>query len=99
MEGAARGRVQRIGHFAFDKRRSLFHRAANLLSFLLIAAANSVLVKRPDIVVVETDPFMLPTLGRFLKFWKGSKLVVYLQDVYPDADWQPCPRLVSADEG
>ena len=22
-----------------------------------------------------------------------------LQDVYPDADWQPCPRLVSADEG
>jgi Protein of unknown function (DUF4239) len=22
-----------------------------------------------------------------------------LQDIYPDADWQPCPRLVSADEG
>ncbi len=22
-----------------------------------------------------------------------------LQDIYPEADWQPCPRLVSADEG
>ena len=27
---------------------------------------------------------MLPTLGRFLKFWKRARLVVYLQDIYPD---------------
>ena len=76
--------IHRIGHFVFDKRRSLVHRAANLLSFLMIAVVKSLLMKRPDVIVVETDPFMLPTLGRFLKFWKRSKLVVYLQDIYPD---------------
>ena len=76
--------IHRVGHFTFDKRRSLLHRAANLLSFLFIAVVKSVLMKRPDVIVVETDPFMLPTLGRFLKFWKRSKLVVYLQDIYPD---------------
>jgi len=76
--------VHRIDHFLFDKDRSLFHRAANLISFLMIAIVKSLTVKRPDVVVVETDPFMLPTLGRFLKFWKRSKLVVYLQDLYPD---------------
>ena len=76
--------IHRIGHFVFDKHRSLFHRAANLLSFLVIAVVKSVFIKRPDVVVVETDPFMLPVLGRFLKFWKRSKLVVYLQDIYPD---------------
>ncbi len=76
--------IHRIGHFAFDKHRSLLHRAANLISFLLIAVVKSLLIKRPDIIVVETDPFLLATLGRFLKFWKRSKLVVYLQDLYPD---------------
>ena len=76
--------IHRVGHFVFDKRRSLFHRAANLISFLLAALAKSLFVKRADIVVVETDPFLLAVLGRFLKFWKRSKLVVYLQDIYPD---------------
>lgn len=76
--------IHRTGHFSFDKDRSLFHRAANLLSFLALATVRSIFVKRPDIVIVETDPFMLPTLGRFLKFWKRTKLVVYLQDIYPD---------------
>ncbi|NOY40519.1 MAG: glycosyltransferase family 4 protein [Planctomycetes bacterium] len=76
--------IHRVGHFVFDKHRSLFHRAANLISFLLVASVNSVFMKQADVVVVETDPFLLPALGRFLKFWKRSKLVVYLQDIYPD---------------
>ena len=76
--------IHRTRHFSFDKDRSLFHRAANLLSFLALATVRSFFVTKPDIVVVETDPFMLPTLGRFLKFWKRAKLVVYLQDIYPD---------------
>ena len=76
--------IHRIGHLDFDKHRGLIHRAANLISFLLVALLKSVLVKRPDVIVVETDPFLLPVLGRFLKFWKRSQLVVYLQDIYPD---------------
>lgn len=76
--------IHRTGHFMFDKHRSLLHRAANLLSFLALATVKSLFIRRPDVVVVETDPFMLPTLGRLLKFWKRAKLVVYLQDIYPD---------------
>jgi glycosyltransferase involved in cell wall biosynthesis len=40
--------------------------------------------RRPHVVVVETDPPMLCLLGAFLKFWRRCKLVVYLQDIYPD---------------
>src|SRR5262249_39539950 len=39
---------------------------------------------RPDAIVVETDPFLLPILGRALAWRHRSRLVVYLQDIYPD---------------
>ena len=75
--------IERVSHPQFSK-RSMLGRAINLIGFLLSAAIRVVRVSRPDIVVVETDPFMLPLLGRWLKWWHGSRFVVYLQDLYPD---------------
>ena len=76
-------RILRVWNTRFPK-RFLPGRAVNLLSYLAGAALAALRVQRPDIVVVETDPPLLCLLGAFLRWWYGAKLVVYLQDIYPD---------------
>ena len=75
--------IERVRHPQWSK-RSLIGRAINLIGFLFAATFRSLRISRPDFVIVETDPFMLPMLGRWLKWWRGSRLIVYLQDLYPD---------------
>lgn len=75
--------IHRVGHTQFPK-SSFVGRAINLLSFLCSASWNAIWLPRPEIVVVETDPFLLAFLGAWLKFWRGCRHVVYLQDIYPD---------------
>lgn len=75
--------IHRVFSFRFPKRR-LFGRACNLLSYFVSAFATALYVDRPDAIVVETDPPVLSLLGDFLRHWHGCKLVVYLQDIYPD---------------
>jgi glycosyltransferase involved in cell wall biosynthesis len=75
--------IWRVPHVKFGK-RSLWGRAVNMLNFLAGAAAAAMAAARPDVVVVETDPFLLPLLGRLLKWRHRCRLVVYLQDIYPD---------------
>lgn len=75
--------IERVGHPQWSK-RTLLGRAINLIGFLVAATWRSLRLSRHDVVVVETDPFMLPLLGRWLKWWHGSRFVVYLQDLYPD---------------
>ena len=55
-----------------------------MLTFTLSATIAALFRSRPDVVVVETDPPLLCLLGRLLQRWRGCRLVVYLQDVYPD---------------
>jgi glycosyltransferase involved in cell wall biosynthesis len=75
--------IERVLHPQWSK-RSLVGRAINLIGFLVAATLRSFRLRRHDVVVVETDPFMLPLLGQWLKWWHGSRLIVYLQDLYPD---------------
>ncbi len=75
--------VRRVWHSRFAK-SFMPGRAVNLLSYLGSATLASLSAAPPDVVVVETDPPLLCLLGSFLKHWHGSKLVVYLQDIYPD---------------
>src|SRR5207249_10988948 len=67
----------------FPKRR-LLGRALNLLSYFASTFWTALWIERPDAIVVETDPPVLSLLGDFLRHWHGCKLVVYLQDIYPD---------------
>ena len=55
-----------------------------MLTYFVGAALVALFAPRPQVVVVETDPFLLPLLGRCLQRWHGCRLVVYLQDIYPD---------------
>lgn len=59
-------------------------RAMNLMTYLAAASLASLGGARPDVVVAETDPPLLCLLGAVLQQWHGAKLVVYLQDIYPD---------------
>jgi len=76
-------RILRVWNSRFPK-RFLPGRAVNLLSYLAGAALAALGVQRPDVVVVETDPPLLCLLGALLRRCYGAKLVVYLQDIYPD---------------
>lgn len=77
-------RVVRVGNARFSK-KSFPGRAAGLLSYFGLAlVAGLTLRRRPDAVVVETDPPFLGLLGALLSWWHGCPLVYYLQDLYPE---------------
>ncbi len=62
----------------------MFGKACNLLSFLAAASWQAFFIPKHQVVVCETDPFLLALLGGLLKKLRGSQLVIYVQDVYPD---------------
>ncbi len=74
--------VRRVWNTQFRK-SSFLGRAINYVSFLLCAARVTLLLKRPDVVIVESDPPLLCLLGSLLKLRYRTRLVVYLQDIYP----------------
>ena len=55
-----------------------------MLTFYASAATRSLFLRKYDIVVTETDPPFLCLVGRMIQFLKRSKLICYLQDIYPD---------------
>ena len=75
--------IERVRHPQFAK-RGLVGRGLNLVGFLVAAFWRSLSVRRPDVVIVESDPFLLPFLGLWLKVTRGCRFVAYLQDLYPD---------------
>lgn len=62
----------------------LLGRLINLATYLLSATCRVLLLRKPSLVVVQTDPPLLCLLGAFLKVWWRCRLVVYVQDLYPD---------------
>ena len=75
--------IRRVRHTRFPK-RFLPGRLVNYLSFLAGAMWAAFWARRPDIVVVETDPPLLCLIGWYLQRVRGAKLVCYLQDIHPD---------------
>ncbi|HEX3871923.1 MAG TPA: glycosyltransferase family 4 protein, partial [Pirellulales bacterium] len=75
--------IHRVWNTRFSK-RSFVGKAVNLLTFWLLASWAALRLPKPEIVVVETDPPLLCLLGAFLRHWFGCRLIVYLQDIYPD---------------
>jgi len=75
--------ILRVPHTRFSK-HNLAGRAVNLLSFLTGAWLRAWRIKPPDVVITETDPFLLPLLGSWMKRRHRIKFVAYLQDLYPD---------------
>ncbi len=75
--------IYRVRHTRFSK-SSMLGKALNLMSFTLAATWQSFSIPRHEIVVVESDPFLLAILGGWIKRWRSGRLVMYVQDIYPD---------------
>ncbi len=76
--------IHRVNHTCFSKQAQV-GRFINLVSFT--RAASRYLrheVLNPDIIVSETDPFLLPLVAKSHARRTGAGLVCYLQDIYPD---------------
>lgn len=75
--------IHRLRHSTFPKHR-MWLKALNYLSFVRSARRFLKRVQAPDVVVFETDPFLLPLEADRLRRRTGCRVVGYLQDVYPD---------------
>jgi glycosyltransferase involved in cell wall biosynthesis len=75
--------VCRVRSLRFSK-KSFVSRALGLGSYLVLALLAGVCARRPDVIVVETDPPLLGALGAVLKWWHRCRLVFYLQDLFPE---------------
>lgn len=76
-------RIHRVQHAQFPK-RSIFGRALNFLSFVRACHKHIGQLPQPDIVVFETDPFLLPFVADRYCRRTGAAMVGWLQDIYPD---------------
>jgi glycosyltransferase involved in cell wall biosynthesis len=75
--------VVRVANLRFNK-VGMAGRATGLASYLLLALWAALWQRRPDAVVVETDPPALGALGAVVKWWHRCPMVFYLQDLFPE---------------
>jgi glycosyltransferase involved in cell wall biosynthesis len=75
--------IHRVWHTQFSK-ATFLGRLSNYLTFLATALVAAWRAPRAEAIVVETDPPLLCLLGWLACRWHGCRLVVYLQDIYPD---------------
>lgn len=75
--------IHRVAHSQFSKSRMLL-KALNYVSFVRATRRFLRSCAAPDVVVFETDPFLLPFEARRLQRRTGCRMVGYLQDIYPD---------------
>lgn len=75
--------IHRVKHTQFSK-GNLLLKGLNFLSFAAACRRKVLQIPVPDIVVFETDPFLLPFVADRLHRRKGVQMVGYLQDIYPD---------------
>lgn len=75
--------IERVRHTRFGK-ASKVGRLLNLVTFFISAAVRGIFLKRVDVIVVETDPFLMSLALPFLRIRHRCKTIIYLQDIYPD---------------
>jgi glycosyltransferase involved in cell wall biosynthesis len=75
-------RVRRVRGTGFDRRRT----AGRLINYAVFFAGCGLraLLEEADVVVAMTDPPLLSVLGAVRKRIRGGKLVLWMQDVFPD---------------
>ncbi len=83
LEGHGGVRIRRLRHTRFPKGR-IWARLVNYLTFSLAVCRTLQRWPVPDVVVFETDPFLLALEAHRLQQRTGCKLVGYLQDIHPD---------------
>lgn len=79
--------IHRVGASLFG-RKGLIARAADFGLFYVLATFKLLTMKKPDVVVGFTTPPFIALLGLVCRFFRGSKSVYWLMDLYPDVPVQ-----------
>jgi glycosyltransferase involved in cell wall biosynthesis len=69
---------------AFDKKKSLWRRAAAYMTFLAHVLAKLLAMRRPDVVFAVTNPTFLGMVVRFARTVRRFTFQYMLLDVYPE---------------
>jgi glycosyltransferase involved in cell wall biosynthesis len=75
--------IVRVPSTAFSRSR-IAARAANYLSYVVLAALRGVAAARPNLVLSQTDPPFLGSVAYVVARRFGVPLVVVVQDLYPE---------------
>ena len=75
--------IHRVKHTTLSKRNMVL-KGINFLSFVAACRRRIRQLPRPDMVVFETDPFLLPFVADGFRGHSNCRMVGYLQDIYPD---------------
>ena len=75
--------IHRVTHTKFPK-QNLFGKALNFLSFASASQSALRKIAAPDVVIFETDPFLLAFAASRLQKRTNCRMIGYLQDIYPD---------------
>jgi colanic acid biosynthesis glycosyl transferase WcaI len=76
-------KIVRVPSTAFDRSRMPL-RAANYLSYLVLALARGLTVQRPDLVFAQTDPPFVGLVGLLVARRFRAPLVVGVKDLLPE---------------
>ena len=83
--------IHRVRHTTLSKRNMML-KAVNFLSFVQACRRQIGQLPQPDVVVFETDPFLLPFVADRFQTRTNCRMVGYLQDIYPDVAVALKPR-------
>ncbi len=75
-------KIHRVGGMRFS--RSTAGRMLSYLSFYAGAAWRAFTITKPDVVLCLTTPPLLSLIGAWVKILRGSRLMIWEMDVYPD---------------
>lgn len=75
--------VHRVGATGFGRGR-VVGRLLDYLSFYILAARRAFLLPRMDVCIALTTPPFIAIIGLMLHRWRGTKVVVWTMDVYPE---------------
>lgn len=75
--------IRRVRATSFGK-RTLFHRAVDYASFYVAGAVALARMPRHDVIVALTTPPLIAATALVAKVLRGSRLVYWVQDLYPE---------------
>ncbi len=75
--------IHRVSHTVLPK-TNMVTKGINFVSFAAACRRQILKLPVPDVVVFETDPFLLPFVADRLHLKSGVPMIGYLQDIYPD---------------
>ena len=76
-------KVYRVGRSFFGK-SSIVARLFDFAYFYFAAAVKALILRRHDVSICFTTPPFISLLGWFLRCVKGTKMVYWVMDLYPD---------------